>query len=325
MLTRGNALSWLVTPPTASGVTPLSSIWGVVICVLLYFATIRVLQRWVAARGRPFDLNWFVIVHNSLLSILSAVLFFALVSEISTVVHEAGVWSLFCDPSGRHVGGALYFIYFLNYIAKYVELIDTCLLALRGKPIPFLHAYHHAATLVLCWSQLWAQSCIQWLPIVINLLVHVVMYAYYTLHAMGFSIWWKKYLTLLQITQFIVALIGCVGAFSTRLLSLNFPDSLPLEQFKCHGTHGGAWVGIGIIASYLYLFVVLFREKYDDSSSAAQRKKKHASMRKIRPVLVEDESSAAQSRELAEKAAEKVNQKAANGHANGNGNGRHLD
>lgn len=107
------------------------------------------------------------------MSIGSAVLWFALVAELHVARSSTSLWTLLCDPTGVHVRGTLYFIYFVNYVFKYIELIDTFLLALRGKPIPFLHAYHHAATLVLCWSQLLAESCIQWLPIVINLLVHV--------------------------------------------------------------------------------------------------------------------------------------------------------
>ena len=52
------------------------------------------------------------------------------------------------DPGAPQLSGPIYFIYFVNYIFKYVELIDTFLLALRGKPIQFLHIYHHAATLI---------------------------------------------------------------------------------------------------------------------------------------------------------------------------------
>jgi hypothetical protein len=173
---------------------------------------------------------------------------------------------------------------------QYIELIDTFLLALRGKSIPFLHSYHHAATLVLCWSQLWAQSCIQWLPIVINLLVHVVMYGYYALHALRVHIWWKKYLTLLQIVQFVVALCGCILAVSSRIFAITL-RVLPVEQYGCWGTYGGAWVGIAIIASYLYLFIVLFRAKYDKkgvassaSSSAAVIGKEQQLQRDPRPT-----------------------------------------
>lgn len=197
---------------------------------------------------------------------MSAVLWFSMVCELFGLWSRFGLWSIGCDPTGIHNHGTIYFIYYVNYIFKYIELIDTFLLALRGKPIPFLHIYHHAATLVLCWSQMWAQSCIQWLPIVINLMVHIIMYAYYALHALGCDIWWKKYLTLLQIIQFVAALIGCFLALGARMLSHGI-GWLDERTYACHGTYGGAYVGCAIIASYLYLFVVMYRETYSKKRS----------------------------------------------------------
>jgi hypothetical protein len=60
----------------------------------------------------------FVIVHNSLMSIGSAVLWLAMVAELLLIYWGHDLWSLACDPRGLHTSGPIYFIYYVNYIFK---------------------------------------------------------------------------------------------------------------------------------------------------------------------------------------------------------------
>lgn len=194
----------------------------------------------------------YCVVHNIFLSVSSLVLFVSLLYIVVDSLKASDLYGIICSRE-MHENGSLHLVYYANYLLKYYELIDTVLLVLKKKPVDTLHFYHHAATLLLVYTQLVFRDTVQWVPIIINLLVHVIMYYYYFLTSIGVrGIWWKKYLTVFQIIQFVIDLIACWGAYLSKLFT----------KRGCYGEHLGAISGVAIITSYLFLFLDFFQRTY---------------------------------------------------------------
>jgi fatty acid elongase 3 len=91
-------------------------------------------------------------------------------------------------------------------------------------------------------------------------MVHVVMYWYYFQSARGIKIWWKKYITMLQIIQFVIDL-GFVYFASYTYFSARYFAWLPTMGI-CAGEEFAAFAGMGILSSYLFLFIGFYISTY---------------------------------------------------------------
>jgi hypothetical protein len=92
-------------------------------------------------------------------------------------------------------------------IAKVTELLDTIFFVLRKKQnqASFLHIYHHTFVMVTSWLLI-KYSRTDDLVFVgtLNSFVHIIMYGYYGLSVfpqIAKHLWWKKYLTTLQLVR----------------------------------------------------------------------------------------------------------------------------
>ena len=71
-------------------------------------------------------------------------------------------------------------------LSKVPELGDTIFIVLRKQKLIFLHWYHHVTVLIYCWysfSQYTAPA--RWF-VVMNFIVHSIMYSYYFLKALRY-------------------------------------------------------------------------------------------------------------------------------------------
>jgi hypothetical protein len=191
---------------------------------------------------------------------------------------------MLCDNdllfTGR--GGLWFWIYFF-YLSKYYELLDTIFLCLRKvsrlivmkggeqpmtflslpcssfffasqKSLSFLHVYHHAITLLLIFSCLHDSIPVQWVAEWLNAGVHTPMYYYYLVSSFGIQPWWKRYLTQMQIIQFLIVL-----SVQSAVDYIFFWKKEP-----CYAADAfGAYFGKFVVASYLVLFIVFYIRTYN--------------------------------------------------------------
>eukprot|EP01119_Soliformovum_irregulare_P004314 TRINITY_DN15315_c0_g1_i1.p1 TRINITY_DN15315_c0_g1~~TRINITY_DN15315_c0_g1_i1.p1 ORF type:complete len:304 (-),score=71.67 TRINITY_DN15315_c0_g1_i1:122-1033(-) len=105
----------------------------------------------------------------------------------------------------------------LFYLSKIFDFCDTFFIVARKKwrQLSFLHVYHHLSIFLVYWMDtLSGYDGEIYLTIVLNGFVHLVMYSYYFLATFGYNAWWKNYITLLQLFQFVLMNIQAIWDLS---------------------------------------------------------------------------------------------------------------
>lgn len=164
-----------------------------------YLAILWVLRKWMQNKPEGhFDkvLRLPLIIHNFILSAFSFILVCGLVYRVYDVYFNCSgkLYDVYCGCSNNESkdDSFLWWAY-LFYLSKYYELFDTVFLVLRKRPLTFLHVYHHAIVLPMCWYAINQGIIMGWITCFNNAFVHVIMYYYYGQQARGIKdIWWRK-------------------------------------------------------------------------------------------------------------------------------------
>ncbi|KAB8225598.1 GNS1/SUR4 family-domain-containing protein [Aspergillus novoparasiticus] len=248
------------------GETPMSGFRETAAMLVTYYIVIFG-GRMVMKNFPALKLNALFMIHNFYLTAISATLLALFIEQLLPTIWRNGIFFAICDYQGGWTQ-PLIVLYYLNYLTKYLELLDTVFLFLKKKPLTFLHTYHHGATALLCYTQLIGLTAVQWVPITINLLVHVVMYWYYFQSARGIRIWWKEWITRLQIIQFVIDLGFVYFASYTYFSSTYFPWAPNMG--KCAGEEFAAFAGMAILSSYLFLFISFYIATYNKAAKTGR-------------------------------------------------------
>ena len=159
------------------------------------------------------DAKKFVSAHNLILCFASLGMFLGCLYEVvKRSQEENSIDWLFCEHMNTVPVGALWFYSYLYYLSKYYELLDTFLQLFSGKVPPnfFLHVYHHSLVIFMSWIWIETTASMQFIGLLFNTAVHVVMYYYYYLRSRGIVPWWKNYVTSFQIVQFVTSLVSFI-------------------------------------------------------------------------------------------------------------------
>lgn len=215
-------------------------------------------------RKERYEAKTISLIHNFNMFAISVITFLGIFyGAIKTVVDRPSEAYdiLFCDAERKSTpekGGTMWFWIYLFYLSKFYELFDTGLIVVRKTPLKFLHVYHHWATALLCILSLNTAIPYQWAATGFNAFVHIPMYLYYFLAILKINVWWKKYITVIQIIQF----CGDVTAGGISYY-------LNLQRRSQGSSLCASWdfewanpVAIGIILSYLLLFIQFYYHTY---------------------------------------------------------------
>ncbi|KAH9383217.1 hypothetical protein HPB48_024052 [Haemaphysalis longicornis] len=168
---------------------------------------------------KPFDGIKPLIALYNLYMVLCSLWF---VSAVLSRTYLGGGYSLICQGIDYNAKGEstmeLLSLMWWYTIVRIGDFLDTFFFVLRKKDshVSFLHVTHHVLVVFNLWFALtYGPDGQAALAIVVNASVHAIMYSYYFLSLLGPAVqkhlWWKRYLTQLQLVQFIVlSLHGCV-------------------------------------------------------------------------------------------------------------------
>ncbi|KAH8417197.1 hypothetical protein KR222_006291 [Zaprionus bogoriensis] len=188
-----------------------SSPWPMVIIVSAYLIFVLKLGRQFMAKREPYDLRGVLMVYNLLQVAYNGILFAAGLYYVlwHRLQNISCLTVLPMDHPLKGLDRTLSYFYYLN---KFIDLLDTVFIVLRKsyKQISFLHLLHHlympvSGYFVIRLNGFGGHIIVMGL---LNLFVHVAMYSYYYLSAqrpqIKGSIWWKQYITVLQMVQFVI-------------------------------------------------------------------------------------------------------------------------
>lgn len=190
---------------------------------------------------KKLNLKKIIILYNLFQILFSGWMFYGLFLEWAK-------YNFFCEPiDNTENGDNMSKVIWWYFISKFTEFFDTFFFITQMKfsNISTLHVFHHGIMPIFSWYGCkYASTGHETLGALLNTFVHVIMYTYYLLAITEQKkcLFFKKYLTSLQLLQFVTIILH-----STLLFFYN-PCGFPIVHS----------VLIIVLMSIFFLFFVNF-------------------------------------------------------------------
>ncbi|XP_077520316.1 very long chain fatty acid elongase AAEL008004-like [Amblyomma americanum] len=181
--------------------------------LVLYVYGVKVLGPRAMKGREPFNIQPLVLAYN-LFMVLNCAFFLVEFVRLAFVQNGYSVLLQEVDATTRPATMRLVSLSWWYFMFRIFEFTETFFFVLRKKfsQVSGLHVFHHC---VIAWN-MWL--CVTYggqaqtiFVTCMNTLVHLVMYSYYFLAALGPwaqpFLWWKRYLTQVQLVQFVVLMV----------------------------------------------------------------------------------------------------------------------
>jgi len=223
---------------------------------VLLKAPFKTLCRSLGFDGTSFLFKALCALHNFALCLYSFVTHINAWTIVLQRIFSVGIRETYCDTDHILWNSGFGTWTFIFYLSKYYEFLDTAILIVKNKEPSFLQVFHHSGVVLSMWGGVVCQGMWIWAVVLLNSGIHTLMYLYYFAATFKIKFSWAKYLTRLQIAQFVFGIGG----------------TLPVHFMSCFDTTNKS-VTLFIqtyVVGLIILFWGFYKQKYNKSQKTKQ-------------------------------------------------------
>lgn len=222
--------------------------WASGIYMLLIFGG----QSYMANRP-AFDLRRPLTAWSMFLAIFSVMGAARTMPEFIHTLYTQGFYHSLCIPSFIEQDRVSGFWTWMFVMSKVPELGDTIFIVLRKQRLIFLHWYHHVTVLIYCWYSFSEYTAPARWFVVMNFVVHALMYTYYAFKALRYRVP-KVIAMVITSLQLLQMVIGCV----VNYMAFTFKQN----GMQCGVSDTNLKLSLLMYTSYFVLFARFFYNAY---------------------------------------------------------------